>query len=204
MKHALHTKIAASQYKTHTGEVAYDWPLPPEAWLNVTVRASESFLALLETATGELVPLSSGECNFSGKYHLCGFQTLWIRCKKSCLLAIDVGLSTKASLDPLDYQPVDIGPLPSVQEKMLMRQAIEQELQSRGILIDDDDYDPEEEADLEFFDEDDITPTLFNEMDEVPSMSEEEEDAEEKPPQPEDENETSEVENPDPEPADKS
>lgn len=190
MKHGNKLTMNAGDFQYLTGETHYNFPIE-DGTLRYYVSADGEYTAYLVDRNGQLLPLVP----YAQEYRLFGFTEFLIVTKsKKTSLAVKVDLVTAKSADPLDYQPVDVGPPPAFAEKALMRQAIQQELAARGIDLDDDEFDPVEEGDLEFYD-DDFEGYTQSEAEELRSMQPQEEsdsetnpeDSEENSPQPEDE-----------------
>lgn len=150
-------KLDAGDYEYLTGQDRYDYPFPEGSdHLKVTCSADGEVQLYLYTENGNRFPFSP---NSAKEYRLVGFTGLLVVTNKKTQLAIRVATSTASDRDPVkDYNPVKVGPPPEITEKMLMRQALREEL---GLDMFDDEFDPVEEMDLEFFDDDEIPPSAL-------------------------------------------
>lgn len=171
MKYGKYLKMDTSDFMYLTDETHYSFPIE-DGWLKWRISADGPTHAYLINRSGFAHPLDQAQ----GEYRLNGFTEFLIKTSsKKTQLAVRIEIATAETLDPQDYTPVEIGPLPAVQENILMRQALQAELARRGI-DDDGEFDPEEETDLDFFDDDDMGVTLYEMSDLPPEANEDPEE----------------------------
>lgn len=177
--------VIAKLFQYCTGQTNYTFELPEQGFLNVEIAADEPcVLLLIHTDVADRVyPWNIGS-HFSRKVAIDGFNMLSVVPKsKKTRVAVKVEVSTKASLDPLDYTPVKIDMASSDTEQIMMRQAIDSRLQQMGIDPHQYEGDGTDEDDLEFIDDEGFETdaiTAFTEM--APASTEEGEKGEPKAP----------------------
>lgn len=156
-------KIDAGDWEYLSGTTNHTWGLKPETFISIKLHSDANFQIYLINSQQETYhPLGTFE-KYERNLHVTGFDSLTIKCAKSTNIATQVTASTRADLDPLDYEPVQIDAPIQDTEKMMMSLILDKKLRSLGIDPDESvNPDPDDDEDLEFFDEDPIQPpTVF-------------------------------------------
>ncbi len=166
MKQGRYLKIEAGDWEYLSGHTNYTWPLQVETFVSVKFHSDgEIQLYLLNSQSEKIHPLGIFD-KFERELFAKGFDTLTIKATAKTKIAAQVTATTRADLDPLDYEPVIIDAPIRDTEKLMMQQILETKLRSMG--IDPDKLvasDPDDDEDLEFFDENpDLPPTPFEQF----------------------------------------
>lgn len=167
MRTGRHLKIDSGDWEYLAGETNHSFPLNKETYLVLKIHSDKPVQTYLINSQSNIIhPLGEFD-KFERNLHVIGFDTLTIKCSKSTKLAVLVTASTRADLDPLDYEPVKIDAPVRDLERLMMAQILDEKLRDMGIDPDATKPSEDDDEDLDFFDEEPQEKTTIHEQFEI-------------------------------------